>query len=747
MHTDWVNDIVVCDRGQCVISASSDRAIKLWRPHSTASTNAHTIGWHTDYVKCLANASKAGWVASAGFDKDIKIWDLERCAASLSIGAGALEPNSDIVEDISKSIKRYWRCASSKSSIYAMAVNPSGSLLATGSPEKVVRLWDPRSGKRISKLTGHTDNIRALLVSHDGKHILSGSSDSTIKLWSVKAQRCLATYETHTDSVWSLFSQHPDLKVFYAGSRDGLVTKTELGDTDVFGSEESECVGLFKEKSGVVKIVALDDTFVWTATSSASINRWLSIPSREHRQHLTISDYNPNIPSVATMKLPASKPPFSNQMPDYFIGNDNLTMYAGSVMSIPISYHDEDPESAGSIQPLRDTPDYVIPGKAGITAHLVLHNRRHVLTQDNNGEAITVQLHQYNCFDCEMYADEAGLPENYEIREDQRINLGKWVLANLFSKFVDAEMALAEQGVIRFEEASDQKNKRTESVRSKSVQLARPVYPEAPKTSTSSVDIQNGPKDTSLKSISRSQGPPPLKLPLSAITTDTDDSPFYPDAQSPQKNSMFQGPFTAPPTTNHQFDYFSGAHHPVKQDSVVQPPPPAALPTLPTSPTNSTFINRLKNLSVKAKLSRIPTSEDGLDNTDIDHHKQSRSHSTVKSSIAFATTKTSRPSEAATDTSEETYTPPSLDEFPPLTIPSDTTIIIAEQSAEASTDMNLYRGTVGTVGEDADVIIKLAPAWLLHYLLYNKIPNKEVVKLTFILKPMEGSVLQMLPGG
>lgn len=32
-------------------------------------------------------------------------------------------------------------------------------------------MWDPRSGKRIGKLVGHTDNIRAILVSEDAKYV------------------------------------------------------------------------------------------------------------------------------------------------------------------------------------------------------------------------------------------------------------------------------------------------------------------------------------------------------------------------------------------------------------------------------------------------------------------------------------------------------------------------------------------------------------------------------------------------
>ena len=39
----------------------------------------------------------------------------------------------------------------------------------SGGPERVIRMWDPRAGKRIGKLVGHTDNIRAILLSEDSR--------------------------------------------------------------------------------------------------------------------------------------------------------------------------------------------------------------------------------------------------------------------------------------------------------------------------------------------------------------------------------------------------------------------------------------------------------------------------------------------------------------------------------------------------------------------------------------------------
>jgi WD40 repeat protein len=58
-----------------------------------------------------------------------------------------------------------------KASVYALATDPFGKTIASGSPERVIRLWDPRTGKRTGKLVGHTDNIRTILLSEDARYV------------------------------------------------------------------------------------------------------------------------------------------------------------------------------------------------------------------------------------------------------------------------------------------------------------------------------------------------------------------------------------------------------------------------------------------------------------------------------------------------------------------------------------------------------------------------------------------------
>ncbi|KAK0566541.1 hypothetical protein OC844_000686 [Tilletia horrida] len=289
-HTDWINDIILCNHNQTLISASSDRTVKIWNPHDPAtSLLPSTFGSHSDYVRCLAHASDANAVISAGLDRTVKIWDL-----GLASTSG--------IRDVHTSDRPVWELSEQTigQSVYALATTPAASMIAVGTPARTIRLWDPRARPQaspIANLIGHTDNVRALLISADGKHLLSGSSDSTIRLWSIPEQRCLHTFTHHNDSVWSLFSSDPNLDVFYSGDRRGYLCKVDLEGCGDIG--EGECVVLAQVDSnaatssagGIQKIVALDNAFVWTAGGSSSVQMWRDVPSRLDREsHFPLTD-------------------------------------------------------------------------------------------------------------------------------------------------------------------------------------------------------------------------------------------------------------------------------------------------------------------------------------------------------------------------------------------------------------------------------------------------------------------------
>jgi WD40 repeat protein len=71
----------------------------------------------------------------------------------------------------------------------SVALTPDGKVLATGSYDRTVKLWDVATGKEIATLRGHKDEVHAVAFSPDGKFLASASTDKTAKLWAMPSRR------------------------------------------------------------------------------------------------------------------------------------------------------------------------------------------------------------------------------------------------------------------------------------------------------------------------------------------------------------------------------------------------------------------------------------------------------------------------------------------------------------------------------------------------------------------------------
>ena len=221
---------------------------------------------------------------------------------------------------------------------------------------QIIRVWDPRSGKKLKKMIGHTDNVKAILLNSSGELVfalllfffsfffsflafiddlpimqcLSGSSDGTVKLWDLGQQRCVRTY-TFDDAVWAL-QANASFSEFTAGCRDGSVFKVDMAT--------SQAQLLFEEPNPIFKLLHLEDDTIWAATSSATIHKW------------------------------EAKAKFKDPVPEDESGPSTSQTSSAVLLE--------------SQKATFDTPLQAIEGTPGVIKYHITNNRRHILTLDSD---------------------------------------------------------------------------------------------------------------------------------------------------------------------------------------------------------------------------------------------------------------------------------------------------------------------------------------------------------------------------
>lgn len=120
--------------------------------------------------------------------------------------------------------------------VTAIALNKNNRLLAFGTTEREIWLYDRASGTLLHKLNGHASAVRHLSFSPDGKLLLSVDQDGLVLLWEVSG-RLIGTLEAHIGAIRGLVFRTDGAVSAWGDSTTWTIRPsdgTELGRTSIY---------------------------------------------------------------------------------------------------------------------------------------------------------------------------------------------------------------------------------------------------------------------------------------------------------------------------------------------------------------------------------------------------------------------------------------------------------------------------------------------------------------------------------
>lgn len=210
------------------------RAVFKVRP--ITRSNAAIAGHGSTILCCQFAPDDSGRMCSGAGDSTARIWD---CNTQTPIHTLKGHTN--------------W--------VLCVAYSPCGTMIATGSMDGTVRLWEAQLGKPLGNaMSGHLKWVSSLsweplhLVGEiDLPRLCSGSKDSTIKVWDTTQNMCIMTMSGHSNAVscvkWS------GQNIIYSASHDKTIRAWDM-------LARGKCIQTLKSHAHWVNHLALLSDYV-----------------------------------------------------------------------------------------------------------------------------------------------------------------------------------------------------------------------------------------------------------------------------------------------------------------------------------------------------------------------------------------------------------------------------------------------------------------------------------------------------
>jgi WD40 repeat protein len=279
-HQGWIRTLAYSPDGTILASGSTDKTIRLW--DTSSGDVIRTLEGHDDFVSHLAFSPDGDTLASTSRDGTVRLWE---------VSSGKQRPEFSFTAPVNSSGYPpanvglpFW--------MTGLSFSPDGALLAAGSIDGIVRVWEVASGTLTQTLEGHNDWVmpNMLAFSPDGNTLASGSLDGTVRLWDPQTGAARETLEMLNSLQFMALAWEPD------GTR--LATSSDEGGALLLWDVQSgEVTDSLRLGQGVITSLAYSPDNI--VLGSGGVNGLVQLYQLEGGQRLTLPGAAPTSQALA----------------------------------------------------------------------------------------------------------------------------------------------------------------------------------------------------------------------------------------------------------------------------------------------------------------------------------------------------------------------------------------------------------------------------------------------------------------